>query len=553
MTKFQRWHLKNDMLAANLIANFVGVILVKVFLMETEGPFPEEIWQNPIAFYFDQAFTPAAFIFVCGLTLLYERPIRTYLDAKFQNSPVPANLGHAARQRLLNEPFVLISLSFSMWLLSAIAYPIVYLLLDMGRYWMQRSCFLSLSTGLITSTVAFFMLEHVLQKRLAPHLFPNGGLYTIPKTLRIRIRTRLAALLFACNLIPLITIMLIIHRITSTQADPAMAMGLLQSSIFINGIIFLISGTLITMLVSRNLTLPFGEIIQTLRGVRNGNFDKKVQVTTNDEIGYTGDVINEMTEGLRERERMQQSLDLAMEVQQRLLPRKDPDIEGLDIAGASIYCEETGGDYYDYLITAEDGQRKIWVVVGDVADHGIPSALLMTTARAFLRQRTSRSGELDEVVADVNLQLTRDVADSGRFMTLFMCEIDRHNQVIQWVNAGHDPAMIYDQKSGRFEELVGKALPLGVSETTAFQKYHKPFGPGQIIVIGTDGIWEAQNPQGQMFGKDRFKEVIRKHASLPAKEMIQAVIKQIDKFRHPLENADDITLVIGKVTRSGAF
>jgi len=547
MTRFQRWHLKNDMLSANLLANLIGVILVKVFLLEIEGPIPEKFWQKPLAVYFDAAFIPVAFIFVVAMTLLYERPIRAYLNAKFENTSVPSDLKHTARQRLLNEPFVLISLSFSMWLLSAIAYPIMYLVLDMGSYWMTRSCFLSLSTGLITSTVAFFMLEHVLQKRLASHFFPNGGLYTIPKTMRIRIRTRLAALLFACNLIPLITIILIIHRITDSKTEPATAIGLLKSSISINVIIFLISGTLLTMLVSRNLTLPFSEIIQTLKGVRNGRFDKKVQVTTNDEIGYTGDVINEMTEGLRERERLQQSLDLAKEVQQNLLPNKDPEIEGLDIAGTSIYCEETGGDYYDYLLTAENGQKKICVVVGDVADHGIPSALLMTTARAFLRQRTSRSGELDQVVADVNRQLTRDVEDSGRFMTLFICEIDRSNQVIHWVNAGHDPAMIYDREGGQFKELTGNALPLGVSESAAYQKSDKQIIPGQIIIMGTDGIWEAQNPQGEMFGKERFKDIIRENAGQPAKDIIQAVIKAVDRFCHPLEKADDVTLVVTKI------
>jgi sigma-B regulation protein RsbU (phosphoserine phosphatase) len=548
MTGFQRWHLKNDMLSANILANLIGVILVKVFLLETEGPIPEEFWQKPLAVYFDAAFIPVAFIFVVAMTLLYERPIRAYLNAKFENNSVPANLKSTARQRLLNEPFVLISLSFSMWLLSAIAYPIMYLVLDMGSYWMKRSCFLSLSTGLITSTVAFFMLEHVLQKRLASHFFPNGGLYTIPKTMRIRIRTRLAALLFACNLIPLITIILIIHRITDAQTEPATAIGLLKSTISINVIIFLISGTLLTMLVSRNLTLPFSEIIQTLRGVRNGRFDKKVQVTTNDEIGYTGDVINEMTEGLKERERLQQSLDLAKEVQQNLLPTKDPEIEGLDIAGTSIYCEETGGDYFDYLLTAENNQKKICVVVGDVSDHGIPSALLMTTARAFLRQRTSRSGELDQVVSDVNRQLTRDVEDSGRFMTLFICEIDRSNQVIHWVNAGHDPAMIYDREGGRFEELTGNALPLGVSETAAYQKLDREIIPGQIIMMGTDGIWEAQNPQGEMFGKERFKNIIRENAAQPAKDIIEAVIKEVDRFCHPLEKADDVTLVVTKIT-----
>ena len=222
-------------------------------------------------------------------------------------------------------------------------------------------------------------------------------------------------------------------------------------------------------------------------------------------------------------------------------------MDGIDITGTSIYCEETGGDYYDYLMTGEKDHKKICVVVGDVADHGIPSALLMTTARAFLRQRASRSGELDQIIADVNLQLTRDVEDSGRFMTLFMCEIDRGNQYIHWVNAGHDPAMVYTHKDDAFEELTGNALPLGVSETTVYQKFDKKTTLGQIIAIGTDGIWEAQNPKAEMFGKERFKNIIRQNANRPAKEIIQAVIEAVDRFCHPLLKTDDVTLVVAKI------
>jgi sigma-B regulation protein RsbU (phosphoserine phosphatase) len=407
---------------------------------------------------------------------------------------------------------------------------------------------MSLSTGFITVTLAFFLLEHVLQKRLAPYFFPEGELSRIPKTLRIRIRTRLVALLFACNLLPLFSILHIFYRITGTEYDLVTQLDILRSAIFVNTSIFIIAGLCLTMLVSRNLTLPFAEIIQTLHGVRNGRYDKKVKVTTNDEIGYTGDAINEMTEGLKERERLQQSLNIAMEVQQNLLPAQDPQMGGLDIAGTSIYCEETGGDYYDYLMTGGKDQKKICVVVGDVADHGIPSALLMTTARAFLRQRTSRSGELDQVVSDVNRQLTRDVEDSGRFMTLFICEIDRGDQIIHWVNAGHDPAMIYDRADDRFEDLTGNALPLGVSEKAAYQKFDKKISPGQIIMMGTDGIWEAQSPKGDMFGKERFKDIIRQQADRPSKEIIQTVIQAVDRFCQPLAKTDDVTLVVAKIT-----
>jgi phosphoserine phosphatase RsbU/P len=547
MTRFKQFHFKNEMLGANFLANLVGVFLVNGVLIAAEGKPPEIVWTHPIAYWVDALFTPFAFAFVTVANLLYEKPIRRCLNAIFTGASAPRDLKRIARRRLLNEPFILIALDLSMWLLAAVIFPAINWAYGGGSNMIQRSLYLSISTGLITITMAFFMLEHILQKKLAPLFFPNGGLTAIPKTMRIRIRTRLAALLFACNLIPLISIILIIMRAGGLHQDAATTLQQLRTSIYINAFVFLGVGIYLTGLVSKNLTIPFAEIIQTLRGVRNGRFDNKVRVTTNDEIGFTGDMINEMTEGLKERERMQRSLDLAMEVQQNLLPAEDPVIEDLDIAGTSIYCEETGGDYYDYLITAEDGQKKICVVVGDVADHGISSALLMTTARAFLRQRTSRSGELDQVVADVNGQIARDVEDSGRFMTLFICEIDRRNQVIHWVNAGHDPAMIYDRQNGGFEELAGNGLPLGVSEKATYQRFDRDIKPGQIIMIGTDGVWEAQNGQGEMFGKERFKDVIRRHADQPARKIIQAVIVQVDDFRYPLDKTDDITLVAVKI------
>jgi sigma-B regulation protein RsbU (phosphoserine phosphatase) len=547
MTNFKLWHLKNEMLLANFLANFIGAVVVQKLIVKAETSFPESLFENRLLFFFDIAFTPCAFIFVTVATLIYERPIRQYLTARSNQMPISPELESMARRKLLNEPFVMIAIDFSMWLLAAILYPIIFLFLQADPIIIQRSIAMNISTGIITVTVAFFLLEHLLQKRLAPHFFPDGGLHKIPRTLRIRIRTRLTALLFACNLIPLFSILQIIDQITGNVDNPATAIKLARSAIFTNGLIFIGVGIILTVLVSRNLTLPFGEIIQSLRNVRNGKFDKKIQVTTNDEIGYTGDVINEMTEGLKERDRMRQSLSLAMDVQQHLLPRRDPAVEGLDIAGKSIYCEETGGDYFDYLKVGKDGQGKIKVVVGDVSDHGIPSALLMTTARAFLRQRAASPGKLNQIVADVNRQIATDVEESGQFMTLFICAIDRRNQSIRWVNAGHDPAVIFDQSTGDFDELSGHALPLGVSEKAAYQEYQRKIQPGQIILIGTDGIWESQNGRREMFGKKRFRDLIRAHAGEPAKDILQSVITNLDEFRHPFEKEDDVTLVVIKV------
>ncbi len=502
---------------------------------------------HPIPNWIDTLFAPFAFAFVCVMTLLYEKPIRRYLNTIFKRLPASQNLESIARQRLLNEPFALIALDFSMWLLSAIIYSTIHWVYGSGTNMVLGSLYHSLSIGVITVTIAFFLLEHILQKKLAPHFFPNGGLHAIPKTLRIRIRTRLVALLFACNLIPLISIILVIHRITNNYSDTLIALDQLRWAIITNAGIFIIIGIFLTGLVAKNLSLPFGQIIQTLQEVRNGKFDKKIRVTSNDEIGYTGDVINEMTEGLQERDRIRRSLGIAKEVQQHLLPAAAPKIQGLDIAGKSIYCEETGGDYFDYLPMDKNEPGKIKIVVGDVSDHGIASALLMTTARAFLRQRASKTGNLNQILADVNQQLSRDVEDSGRFMTLFFCEIDSPNRIIRWVNAGHDPAFSFDPDSGNFEELAGHSLPLGVSEKAAYQEFQRKILPGQILLIGTDGIWESQNTQGQMFGKERFRQVISAHARKTAIEILQAVIDELNRFSHPLGKEDDVTLVVIKV------
>jgi len=294
MKELKLFYLKNQMFVANGIANFIGVFLVTA-LMHRAEPYPKELFDNPIVYWIDVLFSPFAFSFVTVMTLLYEKPIRRYLNALFRRTSTPQDLKLIARQRLLNEPFVLIALDFSMWVLSAIVWSTIHWVYDYGTQLAQRALYNSLSIGLITVTVAFFLLEHVLQKQLAPYFFPDGGLSAIPKTLRIRIRTRLVALLFACNLIPLISIILALNRILGSQNEPALALAQLQSAININALIFIGVGVCLTILVSRNLSIPFRGIIQTLHRIKNGRFDKRVQVFSNDEIGYTGDAIKAVT------------------------------------------------------------------------------------------------------------------------------------------------------------------------------------------------------------------------------------------------------------------
>jgi len=545
MRKFTVFHLKNEMLFANLISNVIGVSVV---LFLTHGFTSAESLEIQQFFRgISMIFMPCSFMLPLVLTVLYELPIRRYLNIKYGETGILPEPEIKVRQRLLNEPFFLISLDLAIWTIAAVLYSVLSWRAFGVKQIAMSSFLTSFTTGLITITIAFFVLEHALQKRLAPYFFPDGGLYATPKTLRIRIRTRLGALFVACNLVPFAAILCTVRRTSYGNIDPAEVLEQLRLDITIDAILFICVGVWLTFLVSTNLTRPLQEIIRVLRGVRHGHFDRKVRVTSNDEIGYTGDVINEMTGGLKERDQMRRSLDLAMEIQQNLLPKADPKIDGLDIAGTSIYCDETGGDYFDYLYMGENGNRKIGVVVGDVSDHGIPSALLMIAVRATLRHHAHHSDDIVDMVSDVNRHFSQDVKETGHFMTLFYSMIEVHNKRIRWVNAGHDPAITYNPITNSFDELTGRGLPLGIFYDSEYIESQREITPGQIIVIGTDGIWEAHNQNGMMFGKDKLKEVIHLHANGSAKDILEAVINEVEQFSYPLKKEDDVTLVVMKV------
>ena len=244
------------------------------------------------------------------------------------------------------------------------------------------------------------------------------------------------------------------------------------------------------------------------------------------------------------------ALELAGEVQKNLLPQKNLRFNGLDIAGKSVPCEEIGGDYFDYLLGEEYPGRPFSVVVGDITGHGVDAALLMTSARTFLRMRSSQPGSIAQIVNEMNRHLLRDVLDTGRFMTLLYMTIDTDNGHVRWVRAGHDPAILYDPVQDKFEELKGVGVALGLDEKFAYEENLKTeLASGQIIAIGTDGIWESFNRDGEMYGKERFHSIIRKNANAEeANDILNAIYNDLDSFRSGLKPDDDITLVVIRIT-----
>jgi HAMP domain-containing protein len=307
-------------------------------------------------------------------------------------------------------------------------------------------------------------------------------------------------------------------------------------------------GVLLSFVLGLYFSRPIQKLKEGTQAISSGDMEYRVKISRNDELGDLGLTFNQMAEGLKERNLMRQSLELAMEIQQNLLPKDNPKVKGLDIAGKSVYCDETGGDYYDFLKLKENGSKKIGIILGDISGHGIPSALLMATARAFIRQRSFLPGSLTEIITDINVLLCADAMESNSFMTLFYAVIDTNTKSFKWVRAGHDPAIIYDPKSDIFEELRGPAgVPIGVVPDCCYEENEKVgLEKGQVIVISTDGINETFNPQKEMYGKERVLDAIKKNKQGTAEQILEAIISDLNRFRQGLDLYMDIAMLFNR-------
>ena len=315
----------------------------------------------------------------------------------------------------------------------------------------------------------------------------------------------------------------------------------------ITAILLLVLVLLVGWIGTRMILKPLYAMVQAWDRLSTGDFSVRIDFRSGDERDTLVEAFNTIVPRLEAHWNLSQSMELARQIQRNLLPDQTPELPGLDLAGDSHSCDATGGDYYDVFKSGSADEQCFAVVVGDVSGHGVGSALLMTTARAMIRSMSILERDTARRITLVNRLLFPDTTDSGDFITLFYLEFDMAQRQMCWVRAGHDPAILYDPGNDRFAELNGDGMALGIEEDYDFSAYTMPLGlSGQVIVIGTDGIWEAHNPRREMFGKDRLRALIRDHHHLSAHTIKDAVFKAVDDFTG-LDQDDDITLAVIKV------
>lgn len=246
-------------------------------------------------------------------------------------------------------------------------------------------------------------------------------------------------------------------------------------------------------------------------------------------------------EGRFETERLHEELRIARQIQQRLFPIAPVSLPGLDIAGASLPAEATGGDYFDYIPTQDGG---LALVIGDVCGHGFGPALVMAELRAYLRAFLLTRNDLGEIVRLLNRALADD---TDGFVTLLMARLCPSSGSLTYAGAGHLPGYLLDSSGNVRARLESTGIPLAiVPDSEYLTESAPPLQPGEIVLLLTDGIIEARGSGEDLFGIGRVLELVKTHRHRPAREILSALYAAIRNFCGPKAQFDDMTAIIVK-------
>jgi serine phosphatase RsbU (regulator of sigma subunit)/signal transduction histidine kinase len=310
---------------------------------------------------------------------------------------------------------------------------------------------------------------------------------------------------------------------------------------------------------AKSVAGPVGKLIETMKEIRReGLSTRRVSPSGASELRQLGGIFNGMLDAIDEavekltretaaRERMQRDLDIARSVQQGLLPARPPQIEGFEIAGWSQPADETGGDYFDWQQLA-DG--RLAISLADVTGHGIGPALVTAVCRAYSRASFPSGEALGTLVDRINELLVEDLP-SDRFVTFVVALLDPGANRVQWLSAGHGPLLVYTAADDRVQDFSADDIPFGIASGV---RYGPPqeitLAPGDLLVMITDGFFEWANPAGKMYGTARLREAVRAASSLPPEEIVKRLHSAVVDFAGGTEQADDLTAVVLKRTRS---
>ena len=245
-----------------------------------------------------------------------------------------------------------------------------------------------------------------------------------------------------------------------------------------------------------------------------------------------------------EKGRMERELQMAHEIQAGLLPGETPQVSGWEFVARWQPAREVAGDYYDF-IPLDPGGGQLGLVIADVSDKGMPAALFMALTRSVVRASVGHAPSSADGIAHANRLICED-ATGGMFVTLFYAQLNPETGDMTYVNAGHNPPLLYRADQDLLTELTSTGMALGVMEDTSFEQRTVRLNAGDFVFLYTDGVTEALDSQRREFGEERLQRVILDKRHAPAAEMVAGLEQALREFVGASSPADDITIVAAK-------
>jgi len=249
-----------------------------------------------------------------------------------------------------------------------------------------------------------------------------------------------------------------------------------------------------------------------------------------------------LTRELLDRRRLEKELAIAREIQASFLPKRAPDVPGFDLAGATQPHDEVGGDYFDFIRVSDS---RLGIAIADVSGKGIPAALIMAGFRMSLLAEIRNEFTMRAVMRKVN-SLLHESTERDKFVTLFYGVLDWKNRSLSFSNAGHNPPLLL-RADGRVQYLLEGGVALGVLPDARYEERPVALQPGDVLLLYTDGVSEAESPTGEQFGTRRLEQCLKRVAGGTAHEILKGVVDEVTAYAGEHGVSDDLTLVVVKV------